>query len=528
MYSVWPIVKVEQLIASLQSAERDLELYALANAVGAATIAQLKFTEGSGADAVLTGQQLEEECQRARQESDTTRQANLTTLKTAFFLHIYHENRNPGGVKSLLFLRECITMAQMLRLDREASYKKLPLEEQQTRRRILWLLFITERGVSMLHKLPVVLKPNISFPTDFADDETTIFPAFQKLVNLFWIFDQSHAFDILQENETDVFRIGGAEATNTNCLDALQARLQNISIVEDTTNDIQAADIAVTRQWMRAVLWKASRNHNLVKDGDDPVVYCSHPFQIAKDFLEVTARLPSSALEAHGLCAELKIFEIASSVTDAISSAAKTISWVSMNRPRELLNRLHQILSSTRGGYQNLVMMLRGKIARITSAAPVSTLHEPSARIEELEDDYEEFPVVNTIQSTSEEQRLYNDEAMALRRSQQLFSSASLGVPSAQQAGVAFNGDSLANIASSMQGQAQFTHHQWGNFQQDFDLVNGVGYGDGTYDQIKAFATDSFEGLDMSTFMNTYDLWDGSMQGLMGTVNLQEEIGNWQ
>lgn len=68
-------------------------------------------------------------------------------MRTAFFLHVYHENLAPGGLKSLLYLREAITMAQIMELHRESSYEGLSDDEQQFRRRILWLLFVTERFV---------------------------------------------------------------------------------------------------------------------------------------------------------------------------------------------------------------------------------------------------------------------------------------------------------------------------------------------------------------------------------------------
>jgi hypothetical protein len=57
-------------------------------------------------------------------------------------------------------------MAQIMGLHRESTYITLPLPERQIRRRILWLLFVTEWGVVMLHKLPVVLKPSTLFPPE--------------------------------------------------------------------------------------------------------------------------------------------------------------------------------------------------------------------------------------------------------------------------------------------------------------------------------------------------------------------------
>lgn len=149
MFPVWPVVKVEEVIASLQRNEEDIETYALANAVGAATVAQLKLTRSAmGGDAV-TGEMMESECQRARGLIKS--QLNLTALRTAFFLHVYHENQEAGGVKSLLYLREAITIGQMMGLHRESSYMTLSPEEQQIRRRVLWLLFVTERYALNIH-----------------------------------------------------------------------------------------------------------------------------------------------------------------------------------------------------------------------------------------------------------------------------------------------------------------------------------------------------------------------------------------
>lgn len=143
LYPVWPIVAVEEIMASLKRDEQDMETYALATAIGAATIAQLKLSTSDSNAASASA--MEAECQRSKLLSKDRPCVNLHTLRTAFFLHVYHENMEPGGPRSLLYLREAITMAQILNMHRESSYLKVPVEEQQIRRRILWLLFVTER-----------------------------------------------------------------------------------------------------------------------------------------------------------------------------------------------------------------------------------------------------------------------------------------------------------------------------------------------------------------------------------------------
>lgn len=148
----------------------------------------------------------------------------------------------------------------------------------------------------MLHHLPVILKCNAHFPTTDGNDSSHILPAFRKLVNLFWIFDQSGAFDILQNADTDGLNSGGTNLLHQNSLDLVQQRLQDVPIDWESSNDVQRADICVTRQWMRAVLWKASnRGSNF-----SPVTSLSHPIQIAQEFLSVISKLPTTAIEAHG------------------------------------------------------------------------------------------------------------------------------------------------------------------------------------------------------------------------------------
>jgi Fungal specific transcription factor domain len=135
-------VAVEDVIISLQENDGDTLTYALVNAVGAATMAQLKL-ESLEDDASASS--MEAECHRTKGLGARFQGASLDTLRIAFFLHVYHENLEPGGVASLLYLREAITLAQVMGLHRESTYSGLTPLEQEIRRRILWLLFVTER-----------------------------------------------------------------------------------------------------------------------------------------------------------------------------------------------------------------------------------------------------------------------------------------------------------------------------------------------------------------------------------------------
>ncbi|OBT86767.1 hypothetical protein VE02_04214 [Pseudogymnoascus sp. 03VT05] len=239
LYPIWPIVAVEEIMGSLQGDVQDMETYALANAIGAATIAQLKLDQTGLSTA--TGSSMAEECQRTKLMGKNGQSANLNILRIAFFLHIYYENQDQGGVKSLLFLREAITIAQIMGLHRLWGCT----DYGAAQRVILSITSSVGATAPTTHSVVAVLilKPNLPFPAMDGDDETQILPAFQKLVDLFWTFDQSRAFEILEGSSADVFETGDMESARQNFLYALHKKLQEVSLDWDSSSEVQRADM---------------------------------------------------------------------------------------------------------------------------------------------------------------------------------------------------------------------------------------------------------------------------------------------
>ncbi|KAB8235690.1 Zn(II)2Cys6 transcription factor [Aspergillus alliaceus] len=367
MYPVWPIVNVEEIVSALQQdvTYQENEAYALATAVAAATIAQLRLEQVSGVGEAITADRLAAECLRSRDLCGYRSRASLNSIRTSFFLHVYYENQNSGGSEALLYLREAISLAQMMGLHREASYNSLSFELRQLCRRVLWLLFVTERGVCILHRFPVALKTNISPPEIDEHDESQVLPAFIKLLNLFQMFEKSGMFDIIQDEHSDPARAGHV---NWPFLERLQQNLQDGSMVFDHVSDVQKADLCVTRHWMRMILWKLSPNKCLASSPPaDATISVGFPVMVAKELVGIVSQLPRSAVEAHGLGMELKIYEIANSLADAITDLTglpHTPEWQGDNRPNYILHRLHSILSTFRGGgNKKLVDVLYRKMA---------------------------------------------------------------------------------------------------------------------------------------------------------------------
>lgn len=150
------------------------------------------------------------------------------------------------------------------------------------------------RGVALLHDLPPILKPKILFPWHTTPEETPrVLPAFLKLVQLFYTFDQSGIIDIiLQSTELVLSNFGHPLASD--CLELLHPKLQE-SVTDDdwgSSTDVQRADVFLTRQWMRTILWRAASRLGVAGLTVDPI-------DVAGEFLSLVARLPAAALESH-------------------------------------------------------------------------------------------------------------------------------------------------------------------------------------------------------------------------------------
>lgn len=252
LYPIWPIIKVERLIASLQSANPDVEVFALAYALAAATATRTQSTDLSISKR-NHAQILERKCQAARAKVPQGRPPNLTTVRIAFFLHIYYESLEANSMKSMLYLREAVTIATMIGLHKEAYYVDVPAQEREIRRRVLWLLFITERVISILYEQPITLRTRIELPSTADTDEVDVLVGFQLLAKLFWKLDDAGMFGLLDELDVQASPsstgASGSSVPPTNYANVIQ---------EDASYDgyissVQNLDLTVTRCWMQVM-----------------------------------------------------------------------------------------------------------------------------------------------------------------------------------------------------------------------------------------------------------------------------------
>jgi hypothetical protein len=150
LYDIWPITNIEDLKLRLKSLDSNPTAHALAAALCAATLAQIRIwlvPNPYPEDLSVTAEDFVKECLRVRLEHHYHQEPSLQALVTSVFLHMYYANRDQI-TPATIYLREAITYADLLHLCHNSSSDPVKSEQRQLELRCYWIIFVTERLVN--------------------------------------------------------------------------------------------------------------------------------------------------------------------------------------------------------------------------------------------------------------------------------------------------------------------------------------------------------------------------------------------
>lgn len=157
------------------------------------------------------------------------------------------------------------------------------------------------RGISIKYKLPVTIKATIRFPSTVDTDEHEVLLAYQKLISMFWHFDKSGVFDMLDNYGFDLSKVASRQSVENGTFALLQKQLNDNEVETRSLNAVQALDIIVTRHWMRIILWRLAQSHGFFsQDPEASVNQENNPITIARELLEAVTHADKAVIEAHG------------------------------------------------------------------------------------------------------------------------------------------------------------------------------------------------------------------------------------
>lgn len=143
-----PVIRPDEVLRDSEQPEKlSPSRYAFMAALCAATHVQLRLdgtSQGDEGSSNLSGEDLLMEAVAARRECDPAENASIESLLTSFFLFATYGNLDRQD-QAWFYLSQAIAMAHTLGLHRESTYARLDPAEAEERRKVFWLLFVTER-----------------------------------------------------------------------------------------------------------------------------------------------------------------------------------------------------------------------------------------------------------------------------------------------------------------------------------------------------------------------------------------------
>ncbi|CZR55952.1 related to transcription activator amyR [Phialocephala subalpina] len=390
-YPIMPILHQETITASILSLGRDPERYGLLTALCAVIVQQPEILElpASGqSDQTETkswpsSDFLIKETIRARQFCNHIESPTLVTVQASFFLFaaLFCLGKDNSA---WFYIRESMTMLQLLRLHEETTYANFSDVEYATYcRRTFWLLFLTERAYALQRHRPLTLQRTISLPTVDPGPEDTILSGFLDLVSLFLNFDDTF-LSLWNLSETD----SPASAQSLVQLqDILKFAIPNVS----ERTEIQQADLLVSRQWLKTMVWQLCVSKGLLSSASTNESMSFHyPVTIARDVVLVSHLLPPQAFEANGVGILEKVFDIGCSLADVLSLHPNFMSVSALKiGPRDYLMELVRILGTAPGGnkYLRLLALKADECLGVRIRSSLSESENSDRFSEEIEDE---------------------------------------------------------------------------------------------------------------------------------------------
>lgn len=362
MYPTLPILHRGRLEQQAQYADRDVDTYCLLTSLCAFMMIQpgmgipgdpLGLDSLPGAN-LVSGNLLMEETLRVRKSYDHLETPTLNSLVTSFFLFGCYFGLDLHN-KAWFHLREATTLAHILGLQKEETYLQYDVVESSRRRRLYWLLFVTERAYALQRHRPLSLQATITLPTqndDPSDTQAQHLDGFIHLVNLFRPFDEQF--------------VAMWNKTRTDCspayLATLQKQLADVLPTYLNSTENQTADLRTSQQWLRTMVWQLSlQNGCLSSTNDDPSMTFQYPFEIARDLVSMTSQFSQQSMEVHGVGLASKLFEVAYSLTNVLPLLPSNPDPFTMG-PRSYLIELMNLLSVLRNGHERFLPLLRAKV----------------------------------------------------------------------------------------------------------------------------------------------------------------------
>ncbi|KAE8421724.1 hypothetical protein BDV36DRAFT_43040 [Aspergillus pseudocaelatus] len=398
-YSVWPVIDAEVLVWRLAGdGDHNTNIYCLAAALCAATMAQLQLPPLVDDGQVVDCAAMASECIRLREESNYRENLDMKSILVSFFLHVYHAKINKRN-SAMMFIQEAISGARLLKLDEWDCGTRANSDKVIANEEILFtLLWVSERGYAMhLGLLPSYTSP-IRLPERIYLAGNEYAQGLLELAKLFAAFDS-----VSLKRSTSA---SNPDAISADCLTETEAALSMLSLGEGGRATVRMADYCITKEWMRTIIWQEALSRQMLSSkAYAELLTFKFPAFVSRDLLYSLQGFSESDLLPLGRDQLLKCFEVTNSLADIVLYTPSVPSYDLRLGPQDFLHALYQKLLPFLEQDAMLKSILHAKTAEALVTAPARLLRfydEQKADDESTMNEYMDLSVYDADEFNSQ------------------------------------------------------------------------------------------------------------------------------
>lgn len=209
------------------------------------------------------------------------------------------------------YLREAISMVHLLRIEDKAVMASLDLTERSRRQRLYWLCFIHERFMSIFHFSPATLSPYAQFPEDDPSLDPSVSHGWVQVIKTFLLLEPT--FISLWIGDRSQVTVAWVEQKHRELDDELW------ELEVSMLSDLQQADLVVTRQWMRTLLWQMAMSNCLLSShASCPSLSLEMPLRLSSQLRQFLTKISQNTIQIHGSSILSKLLEIINTIADVV------------------------------------------------------------------------------------------------------------------------------------------------------------------------------------------------------------------
>lgn len=244
-----------------------------------------------------------------------TERASVRKIMTAQFLHICLLGLRNMDM-AFYFLRESITMIQMLRVDHPDVMRSLSLQERARRQRLYCEAFIHERYLAISDYRPTALPPLPCWPEYDGSLPVGIHEGFMQIIRLFSLIDRDFLDNWLGSHT-------GRAAVTSAWIEEKQKQIDAEKAGGDNEvsrlTDMQQADLVITKHWLRTLVWQMAMSKCLLSSAaSKESMSLLFPVRLSKQLRSLVGKMSRQSIEIHGSGIQEKLFELTETIANVI------------------------------------------------------------------------------------------------------------------------------------------------------------------------------------------------------------------